>query len=355
MSDRTYRHAVVLEDLAEIVAQPLDWNAFAGRTILVTGANGFLPAYLVETLLYLNERDPGFDCRVIGVVRNLAKAEARFSQHQGRADLKLLVQDLGEPLATIEGPIDYIVHAASQASPKYYGNDPVGTLLPNVVGTRNLLDLARSKQSRAFLFFSSGEVYGMVDPARIPTREEDYGFVDPLAVRSCYAESKRMGENMCVSWAAQYGIAAKVVRPFHTYGPGMSLDDGRVFSDFVADIVTGRDIQMKSDGTALRAYCYLADATRGFFTVLLAGAIGKAYNVGNDHAHISVIELAEALVRLYPEKGLKVVRAAETQATGYLKSPIVSNCPDTSRLSALGWKPYHSIESGFRRTIRSFG
>jgi UDP-glucuronate decarboxylase len=348
------RNRIVQEDLEEIVSQPLDWDAFAGRTVLVSGANGFLPTYMVETLLFLNERRRGFACKVVGLVRSREKAERRFRHHLDRDDLRLLLQDVAEPIAQIDGPVDYVVHAASQASPKYYGKDPVGTLGPNVFGTRNMLDLARTKRSRGLLFFSSGEVYGSVPPAQIPTKETQYGYVDPVAVRSCYAESKRMGENMCASWAAQHGVPAKIARPFHTYGPGMLLDDGRVFSDFVADIVHGRDIQMKSDGSAMRAYCYLADAVRGFFTVLLAGKAGEAYNVGNELAHVTVLELAEILVGLYPEKNLKVVRAPATQSPGYLKSPLVDNCPDTSKLSALGWTPSHSIASGFRRTIESF-
>lgn len=354
MSTLLQRHRVVAEDLEEISGDQINFDALAGCTVLVTGANGFLPAYFVETLLFLNERNPKFNCRVIGMVRNLAKAEARFHHHLGRADLQLVLQDLGQPLVDISGPIEYIVHAASQASPKYYGVDPVGTLMPNVFGTRNLLDLARSKQSRAFLYFSSGEVYGIVDPSKIPIKEESYGYVDPRAVRSCYAESKRMGENLCACWASQYGVHATIARPFHTYGPGMSLDDGRVFSDFVADIVAGRDIQMKSDGSALRPYCYLADATRGFFTVLLRGDAGEAYNVGNDRTHVSVLELAETLVGLFPDKGLKVVRETGPQAAGYLNSPIPSNCPDITKISTFGWIPRHSIENGFRRTIDSF-
>src|SRR5262249_53731189 len=159
----------------------------------------------------------------------------------------LIVQDVCQPV-TIDGPVDYIVHAASQASPKYFGRDPVGTLSANVLGTRHLLELARQKQSRGFLYFSSAEVYGQLDPARIPAPESACGPVDPLDVRSCYAESKRMGETMCVCWAYQYGVPARIVRPFHTYGPGMALDDGRVFSDFVAAIVQERDIVLTSNG-----------------------------------------------------------------------------------------------------------
>ena len=109
----------------------------------------------------------------------------------------------------------------------------------------------------SFLFLSSGEVYGAIDSVHIPTGEKEYGFIDPTDVRSCYGESKRMGETMCISYFHQFNIPSKIVRPFHTYGPGMQLDDGRVFADFVSDIVNGKDIVMKSDGSAIRAFCIL--------------------------------------------------------------------------------------------------
>ncbi len=354
MSRPGVRHAVVEEDLREIVAEPLDWDAFRGRTVLVSGANGFLPAYMVETLLFLNETRPGFGCRVVGLVRSRARAEARFSRALEAGQLELVTCDLAKPLPPIEGAVDFVIHAASQASPKYFGKDPVGTLAPNVFGTQALLELAREKKSQRVLFFSSGEVYGTVDPAAIPIKETSYGVVDPTQVRSCYAESKRMGETLCVAWHAQYGVAATIARPFHTYGPGMLLDDGRVFSDFVADVVAGRHLTMKSDGSAIRPYCYLADATRGFFTVLLEGEAGQAYNVGNDQAEVSVRQLAETLARLFPEKKLEVRRVDAPAQPGYLKSPIPRNCPDLSKIAALGWTPRHGIESGFSRTIRSF-
>jgi nucleoside-diphosphate-sugar epimerase len=205
-----------------------------------------------------------------------------------------------------------------------------------------------------FLYFSSGEVYGQVDPSQIFITESAYGYVDPTDVRSCYAEGKRLGETMCVCWAHQYQVPAKIVRPFHTYGPGMRLDDGRVFADFVADILNNRDIMMKSDGTAVRAFCYLADAIQGFFKVLLKGQIGQAYNVGNDKGEVSVLELAQILVSLVPEKKLKVVKNIGMEAPGYIKSKISRNCPDISKVRRLGWEPTVSVVEGFRRTIRSY-
>jgi UDP-glucuronate decarboxylase len=346
------RNPIIEEDLQSITDFGLDWRSFSGKTVLVSGANGFLPAYMVETLLYLNETRTEEKVKVLGIVRNRDRALARFAKYSQRSDLQLIVQDICQPVL-LEEKIDYIIHAASQASPKYYGKDPVGTLSPNIIGTYYLLELARKNKIDGFLFFSSSEVYGTLNEDQIPTREDYYGYVDPANVRSCYAESKRMGETMCVSWHHQYKVPVKIVRPFHTYGPGMRLDDGRVFADFAYDIVNDRDIVMKSDGSASRAFCYLADAVTGFFCVLLKGNNGEAYNVSNDNCQIRIIDLAAILVSLFPEKGLKVIRDEESIKEGYLKSKISQTCPDITKIKGLGWEPKYSIEDGFKRTIRS--
>ncbi len=346
------RHSIVEQDLDAIFQADLPWEQFDGKTVLVTGANGFLPAYLVETLLFRNERLGRTATQVIGLVRNEEKARRRFAHYSDRSDLRFVAGDVSEPLA-YDGPAEVIIHAASQASPKFYGTDPVGTLSANVLGTHHLLQFAKAHGTERFLFFSSGEVYGQVNDQQIPTREEDYGLVDPTQVRSCYAESKRMGENLCVSWQHQYGVPAVIVRPFHTYGPGMALDDGRVFADFVADIVAGRDIVMKSDGRAERAFCYLADATQGFWTALLRGEPGQAYNIGNPSASVSILRLAETLAGLFPERGLRVVRQEPTVDIA-LPGAVQRSIPSIAKAEGLGWHPAVGLETGFRRTVSSY-
>lgn len=344
------RHPIIEDDLRRIVSVPLPWQELSGKTILVSGAGGMLPAYLVETLLFLNETEPGLKVNVVALVRNGDKAMRRFDYYRGRSDLRFLVQDVCCPV-TVNFPIDIIMHAASQASPKYYGVDPVGTLTANVIGTYNMLELARRSACKSVLFFSSGEVYGTANSSGIPVREDCYGAVDPLDIRACYPESKRMGETMCMSWMRQYGIAAKIVRPFHTYGPGMSLDDGRVFADFVAAVVSGDPLRLKSAGEAKRVFCYSADATQAFFTVLLKGKSGEAYNVANPSAEISIADLADLLVSLFPEKKLTVLKQA---VHSELASKTLQTLPDIMKITALGWRPETGLASGFRRTIESF-
>lgn len=346
------RHPVVTEDLAHVAGRDVPWERLRGKTVLISGAYGFVVAYLVETLLYLNETRK-LDVKVLALGRNREKAQRRFAAYWGRPDLVFIGQDVCQPVAA-EGPVDFVIHGASWASPVYYGSQPVGSLLPNTLGTYHLLELARARASEGFLFFSSAEIYGQVEPDHVPTPESYCGRVDPLNVRSCYAESKRMGETMCVAWHHQHQVPTRMARIFHTYGPGMALDDGRVFADFVRDVVERRNIRMMSDGAHRRAFCYLADATVALFLILLKGQPGRAYNMGNDEMEVSIRALADVMVGLFPERKLRVEIAGDTHPAGYLRTGIDRACPDTRLLRGLGWQPHFSIADGFRRTVLSY-
>ena len=349
------RHPVVEEDLAQIcAAAEVPWAELAGTTVLVTGAGGLVASYVVESLLRWNELNPIALIRVLALVRDEAKARRRFAAYEGRGDLVFLVQDVCLPLPA-ELRADFIVHAASPASPKYFGVDPVGTLGPNVLGTHHLLELARRSAARGFVFLSSGEVYGRV-PSGLgrPLTEDDYGPLDPLEVRACYGESKRAGEMMCKAWQSQFGVPARIARLGHTYGPGMDLADGRVFADFVGRMVRGENIVLLSDGLASRPFCYLSDAVRGLLVVLLLGQPGSVYNLVNDEGLIRIRDLAECLVSLVPEKRLRVVASADAPDSSVPVSPSPGNAVDTGRLRQLGWRPRVSVLDGFRRTIRFY-
>ncbi len=341
---------ILLEDMKFIFSSNLDWKKFANKTILITGANGFLPAYIVDFLMYLNQEYFSETCKVIALVRNIEHAEKRFCNYLNNQMFILLHQDVSNKII-IQEKIDFIIHAASPASPKYYAIDPVGVSLPNILGTKNILDLAIKNNIESLLYFSSGEIYGEVKDNIVS--EDNYGYLDPLDLRSCYAESKRMGENLCISYFHQHQVPIKIVRPFHTYGPGMKLDDGRVFADFVSNIVNNENIVLKSDGEAERVFCYLSDATIGFLTILLHGRSGEAYNLANPKEKISIRKLAELLVTLFPDKKL-TVKYDFKRDDNYMKSKVESITPDITKIERLGWEPTTSIESGFKKTIRSY-
>lgn len=341
---------IISEDISKIISSDkVDWDLLFNKRILITGASGFLPSYIIETLLALNKAYEA-NIQITALVRNERNYINRFSHHLENPNLKLLLQDVSKPIQ-LDSPHHFIIHAASQASPKYYGIDPVGTLKANVLGTINVLELARYHPIESLLYFSSGEVYGEANT--FPTKESDYGYLDPVSVRSCYAESKRMAENMCSSWHSQYNIPAKIVRPFHTYGPGISLNDGRVYADFIKNVLHDRQITLTSDGKAKRAFCYIADATVAFFIVLLRGENAFPYNIGSATNELSIEELAWLLCELFPEKKLKVLHH-ELDNKDYLRSLLSRNTPDTSRINKLGWTSQTQIKDGFKRTIESY-
>jgi nucleoside-diphosphate-sugar epimerase len=346
------RHPIIEEDLQRITSESLPWEEFRNKTVLITGCNGYIAAYMVETLLFLNEAISDQNTTVIGLARSRERAEGRFSHHASRRDLQLLIQDVCLPLPP-DLRADFAIHAASPAQPRTFGADPVGTILPNVLGTHHVLSMSQRSRSRAVLFLSSGEVYGNVDRDGGSIEESDYGRLDPLEVRSCYGESKRLGETMCACWWHQFQVPAKVARLGHTYGPGMPLSDGRVFTDFVGNVVRHQPIFMRSDGSVQRPFCYLADAVTGLFTVLLKGQPGQAYNVANDGTMCSVGELADRLVSLFPERHLSVHRELHNQAADF-SCKLRGSRPDVSKVASLGWRPKIGIDEGFRRTVQSF-
>lgn len=345
-------NAIILEDLDRILAAPLPWESLAGKTALVTGAGGFLPSWIVFALARLNDQGRGPPCRIIGLARSRDRASVRLGPLLGRPDLRLAQHDLSQPLPDdfLEGQRpDIIIHAASAAAPKAFLADPVGVMKANIFGAGALLDLARSRGCDRFLFLSSGEVHGETGDRRLD--ETVFGGVDPATLRACYGEAKRATETLLVAYARQYGVETRIARPLHTYGPMIDLEDGRVFSDFIADILTGRDLVLKSDGAARRPFCYAADAVLGFFTVLLQGERATPYIVGNDEAFVSIADLARILTReAFPDLGLHYRLGPASD----LSSPITGSPPDTSRLRALGWSPRTDIVEGFRRTVASF-
>lgn len=347
------KNTIIDTDIEEIISEKLDWNYFAGKYILVTGANGMIPSYIVYTLLGLNEiilkNNP---LKVFGLVRNREKAESKFQKLLDRKDFCLIVEDISK-FKEFNERFDIIIHAASQASPKYYGIDPVGTLKANTIGTMNLLELARKNNTERFLFVSSGEVYGVLDGLVTNINENYTGNVDCTNVRSCYAESKRMGETMCVSYAHQYGIHTNMIRLAHTYGPGCALDDGRVFADFTKNIINNENIKINSDGSAKRCFMYVTDMIKGLFYVLLKGDNCGAYNISS-MKETSIKDLANMLCGLYPEKGLHAVFLETKDDNSYIRSKSQRVLFDNSKLTALGWYESVPVEIGFKRMIDSY-
>ncbi|MGY2906898.1 NAD-dependent epimerase/dehydratase family protein [Bradyrhizobium sp. URHC0002] len=344
-----FDHPTVRGDIERVHSSAIPWELLEGKTVLVSGAAGMLPAAMVDALMAARAGPKKVNVRIVALVRSAEQAKLRFQHWLENEGFSLLAQDVTQSLPSDLKP-QLIVHAASSASPKFYRPDPVGTMLPNVVGTLNLLNLARNVRTERVLFFSSAEVYGQFSDPPAAIDETRYGSLDPNDNRSCYAESKRMGEALCSAYALQYGVAATIVRPFHTYGPGMKLNDGRVFADFVRDVVNGRQIALKGDGKDKRSFCYLSDATEGFLQVLLRGRPGEAYNIGNPSGSISIADLARLLAGLFSKHPPQIGQPS-SNVRDKVTTKLAATCPDITKVKALGWSPTVGLAEGFRRTI----
>lgn len=343
---------VVIQDVNDILSSDLNWKNLKGKNILITGAAGFLASYMLKVLLSITDKElvPN---KIIALVRNVDKFLEKFPKNEKNSRLIIVQGDVSNQVK-FDIDIDIIIHAASIASPKLYKERPVETIAANVIGTKNLLDLIKNVNDSKFLYFSSAEIYGNINLGCDQIKENEMGYLDSMDPRACYAESKRMGENLCVSYAKQFNIKTVVVRPFHTYGPGMNLDDGRVFTDFVKNIISKEDISIKSDGLTERAFCYVSDAVKGFFYVLLNGDIATAYNVGNPSQNISIKNLAELLVNEFQENSISVCFESRSKMDSYIPSTVLRCCPDITKIESIGWSPIVSVRNGFRRTVDSF-
>ena len=340
----------VNEDICRILEEDLPWEDLYGTTILVTGASGMIPSYVMYTLLGLNDSSNA-GIKVLALVRNEEKARRILGPVLERDDVELIVQDVSLPLS-IDGPLDYIIHGGSAARPALHKAAPTSTIRANLVGTFNMLDLAVEKDARGFVLMSSSEVYGSVSDELDSITETDYGYIDCLNPRSCYSEGKRAAETICASFTAQYGIRCCIPRFAHIYGPGLALNDGRVQADFAANVFRGENIVMKSDGSSRRAYTYVGDAVSGIFYILLKGT-EAACNVADSDNVISIRQLAEAFIASRPEKGLELVIDIDRNTAG-MYNPAKFIGLDNSKLKALGWIPKVSVAEGTSRMISYF-
>lgn len=340
---------LIYQDIQEIANRVGDsFSALSGARILITGASSYITSYMVDTVLWLNEQ--AFDrlCHVVALVRSPITAESRLGHLLERDDVTILQQNVSAPIS-LDQPVDYIIHAASNASPKRYLADPLDTMDANVVGTRQLLEMARAHSVRSFLFFSSSEIYGDVPDAYYPTPERYNGSVDPLNPRACYAESKRYGETLCATFWREHGIPIKIARVFSVYGPGFRLDDGRVMADFMQNRLNHQPIHLLSDGSGVRAFSYTADSVTGFWQMLLSHHNGEVFNIGSDQA-VSMRELAQVFGRI-DEPPLEVTWQEEPEA--HLKGAPSRVCPDISKARRLlGYNPCVGLEDGIRRWLR---
>lgn len=354
MCDLRSMNPIILEDMEEIYSRNIKWEAIFNKRVMITGAYGMLASYAVFMLIYLNEKYNA-SIEILALGRDEQKAKQRFGNFFNKPYFHFIKSDLKKIPECGIFP-DYIIHAASFASSQYYAANSVDTVIPNSIGTYNLLTSCIKSPIKSMLFLSSGEVYGNSDKSIVG--ENDFGKSDPMQIRFCYGESKRMGECLCKCFYQQYGIPVKIARLAHTYGPTMDIvNDKRVFAEFVGNAVRGENIVIKSDGKSKRQFCYLADAVSAFYKILIDGNNGEAYNISNMSEYISILQLAEIITTLFPERKMSIVMLQRSDNDVYMENDWLKNkgyVLDNQKLCLLGWDSVYSVKNGFYRTILSF-
>jgi len=337
--------SLVINEIGVRVAKRLGESArkFEGKTILITGANGFLGQYFLEAFVHLNKSFLKTPCEIVAADSHITNTTTNDSL--GALPYRFLLHDVTKPFPVEEKP-DYILHAAGIASPMYYRRFPLETIEVATEGTRSMLELAHKSKSQGLVYFSSSEIYGDPDAANVPTAETYNGNVSSIGPRACYDESKRLGETFCSVYHKQFGVRVMIVRPFNVYGPGMKEADYRVLPNFANSIKAGKALNIYGTGHQTRTFCFVEDAILGFLQVLLSGRSGEAYNIGNPSPEISMRGLVELITKLSsrPVK-CEFIPYPESYPAG---EPM-RRCPDITKAAKdVGFAPGVDLEHGLR-------
>ena len=343
----------VLQEDLELLAQDetVPLKLLKGKTVFVTGATGLLGSQIVKTFLCSN-RKYGTNIRVLALVRSKEKAQKVYGGLVVREDLHLVYGDVTEKIICA-GQVDYIIHGASATSSRYFVSNPVETITTAINGTVNMLEFAKLRRVKGFLYLSSLEVYGTPAADAGMIRESYSGYIDPLSVRSSYSEGKRMVECLCASYASEYQIPVKIARLSQTFGAGVEYTDGRVFAEFIRCALEKKDIVLHTKGQTMRSYCYTRDAVAAMLLILLKGETGTAYNVTNMNTKISIADMAQLVCDTFPQAGIQVKYDMPEDVASYGYNPEMVIALDSSRLMELGWKPTADLCEMFTRLAKS--
>ena len=344
---------IVEQDLTSICESILPAaRALEGSVVLITGGSGFIGSYLVAAIDNLNSRYFKVPCKVISVDNHIVGEKNNLLKVIDSEHVTHINHDVCKPF-DIEAPVDYIVSAAGVASPVYYKRFPIETIEGTVYGVRNMLEIAKKKNSKSFLYFSSSEIYGDPDPNFIPTPEIYKGNVSSIGDRSCYDESKRIGETLCMAHYRVNGTPVKIVRPFNVFGPGMSGKDYRVIPTFISQGNMGKELTVHDRGSQTRTFCYVTDAITGFFNVLLSESSGEVYNVGNSNDEINMKALADMIAATVFSNGVKVKLIQYPE--NYPQDEPNRRCPDLSKIrKKLSYEPKVDLKTGLKRFNKWF-
>ncbi len=302
--------------------------------VLVTGGAGFLGSHLCEQLLDRGHEVLCLDNFYTGRRKNIL-------QLLGNGNFELVRHDIVQPVLL---EVDQVYHLACPASPIHYQYNPVKTIKTNVIGTYNMLGLAKRVKAR-FLLASTSEVYG--DPREHPQKEEYWGNVNPVGIRSCYDEGKRVSETFTMDYHRQSRVDVRIVRIFNTYGPRMLQDDGRVVSNFIVQALQGKDITVYGDGSQTRSFCYVDDLVEGMMRMMNAEGFTGPVNLGNPEEY-TILDFAKKIIAMTGSRS-KIIHQPLPSDDPTQRQPDISLANEKIK-----WQPRVSVDEGLKRTIEYF-
>jgi dTDP-glucose 4,6-dehydratase len=302
--------------------------------VVITGAAGFIGSHLSETLLDRGYSVVGIDNLLTGDLANIAHLRDR--------DFQFIRHDVTNYI-DVDGPVDYVLHWASPASPIDYLELPIPTLKVGALGTHKALGLAKAKQA-VFVIASTSEVYG--DPLEHPQKETYWGNVNPIGPRGVYDEAKRFAEAMTVAYRRYHKVDTKIVRIFNTYGPRMRVRDGRAVPAFISQALLNEDVTVFGDGTQTRSFCYISDLVDGIIRLMLSKE-NDPINIGNPK-ELTIEQIARRIIEMTGSKSRIVYKPLPTD------DPKVRQPDITRARTLLGWEPKVSLDEGLGKTIEYF-
>ena len=309
---------------------------------LITGATGFIGSSLIKNIIASKEYEAG-NVKIVAVTRDIVKYNDVYKGYDCR-NIAFLPMDIcsAEAMNLINEPVDYIIHCAAATASAYMISNPVEVADGIVLGTRNILELAKNKKVKSMVYISSMEVYGTVADIGRPRREDELGDISLCSSRSCYPLAKRMAEHYCYIYGKEYSVPVKTARLAQTFGKGVRPEDNRVYMQFARAVHEKKDIVLKTTGNSMGNYCSVDDAVAAIFTILHKGETGEVYNVVNEDNTMSIRSMAELVADRVASGSIKVrIEQEDSSKTGY--------APDTGlRLSGkkirdLGWMPTKSL------------
>lgn len=310
---------------------------------IICGGSGFIGSHLLEFLLsstnyniiVIDDLSSG---KISNIIQFLEKFPERCQFHKSK------VEDF-DLSSLSDYTISFVIHLASRASPVDFVQYPLDILSANSIGTKRLLDFCKITNSR-FIFASTSEIYG--DPEIHPQPETYVGKVNPIGIRSCYDESKRFGESLCMSYYRQFGLDIRIIRIFNVFGPRMNINDGRVIPSFINQIISNKPIKVNGDGSQTRSFCYVTDFINGLYQLISKDCLnGEVFNLGNDY-EISIVALAERIKNLAHSHSEIIFNSS-------LPDDPTRRKPDLSKVKkTIHWKPKSNLSEGLLKTLDYF-